>query len=107
MNKNTFDIKSRKEKGSKTQTLVFEGDLSFKNAVLIKKRMDALKITGDTIRFQLLNVDNLDITFIQMIYSLVSPLKNKGKEIEIISEIPEDMKKVLINAGFKEMTNKA
>ncbi len=70
MNNNKFDIKSRKEKGSKTQTLVLEGDLSFRNAVLIKKKLDTLKITGDTIRFQFLNVDNLDITLIQMIYSL-------------------------------------
>ncbi len=107
MNKNKFDIKSRKEKGSKIQTIILEGDLSFKNAVLIKKKMDTLKITGDTIRFQLLNVDNIDITFIQMIFSLVNPLKNKGKEIEFISELPEDMKKVLINAGFKEMTKTA
>ena len=103
MNKNKFNIKSRKEKGSKTQTLVLEGDLSFRNAALIKKKINAVKFSDDTISIHLTNVDNLDITIIQMLYSLSNKLGDQGKKTKIISELPEDLNKVIGNAGFKEL----
>ena len=102
-----FDIRSKKENGSKTQTLVLEGDLSIRNAALIKKKLAAVKFTGDIIRIHLNNVDNLDITIIQIMYSLVNTLENQGKKIEIYSELPDDLEKVLINAGFSEITKTA
>ena len=107
MNKKVFNIRSSKEKGSKTQTLVLEGDLSIRNAALIKKKLAAVKFTGDIIRIHLNNVDNLDITIIQIMYSLVNTLENQGKKIEIYSELPDDLEKVLINAGFSEITKTA
>ena len=105
MNNSNFKIKSRKEKGSRAQFLSFEGDLNIKNSFLIKKRMEAIKITGDPIRFHLSQVEDLDLTFIQLMYSFIDLLRSKGKEIAITSDLTEDMQKILINAGFKELTD--
>ena len=104
MNKKTFELRSLKKRGSDTQTLFLGGDLSIRNAALIKKKIEAVKFSGDNVIIHLTNVDKLDITIIQMLYSLINKLSHLGKETKILSELPEDLQKVMGNAGFKELT---
>ncbi len=103
MNKKTFEIRSLKKRGSNMQTLLLGGDLSTRNAARIKKKLDTVKFSGDTISIHLNNVDNLDITIIQMLYSLINSFISQGKNTKIIPELPEDLEKVVANAGFREL----
>ncbi|MCP4311681.1 MAG: hypothetical protein GY790_10495 [Bacteroidetes bacterium] len=103
MSKASFHNTIKRDKKTGIQTIVLGGDLSIRNAVAIQKKLNAVKYTGDVISIQLKNVENLDITIVQMVYSLTNTLAGQDKIFEINSELPEDLEKVLANAGFREM----
>jgi len=87
-------------KGAKGQTVVFEGDLGIKQTEAIKNTMQTLKFNSDVITLQLKNVEKLDITTIQNIRALKNMLTSKGKQVTVISEIPQEIERLLNNTGF-------
>jgi len=87
-------------KGAKGQTVVFEGDLGIKQTEAIKNTMQTLKFNSGVITLQLKNVEKLDITTIQNIRALKNMLTSKGKQVTVISEIPQEIERLLNNTGF-------
>ena len=79
--------------------------MSINNAVDLKKKICAAKMTSENIKIQISNIDNLDLTFIQLIYSLKNNLSELGKKVEIHSELPENTEKLLRNSGFNKIIN--
>ena len=100
-------MKSEKKKRSDNQTLSFGGDLSLRNAVSLKTKLDAVSFSCNTVGIHLKEVEILDITIIQILYSLIHELQSQGKEISLSIELSEDLQKVLSNAGFKTLINQS
>ncbi len=87
-------------KGSKGQTIVFEGDLGIKYTEAIRNTLKTLKFNSDIITLQLKNVEKLDITTIQNIRALRDALSGRGKKVTVTSELSQDIERLLLNTGF-------
>jgi ABC-type transporter Mla MlaB component len=105
MTKSTFHYKSTIEKETNTQRIVLKGDLSIRNAVNIKKKIRATKLTKENVKIQIIDVDNVDLTFIQLLISLKNSLIELGKNVEISSELPENAELLIRNSGFNKVMN--
>jgi hypothetical protein len=103
MKNKTFIIKTLYNKDSKSQTVVFEGDLGIKNAESIKTSVQTLKINSDSVSIHLKNVEKLDITTIQILRAMRFDLTGKGKKINIILELPHEIERLLNNTGFDKL----
>jgi anti-anti-sigma regulatory factor len=103
MKNKTFIIKTLNNKDPKSQTVVFEGDLGIKNAELIKTTVQALKFNSDTVSIQLKSVEKLDITTIQTLRAMKIALAGKGKKINMILELPNEIERLLKNTGFDKI----
>lgn len=105
MKKETFKLRSVSKKGSGIQVLNIQGDLSIKNAEKLKKKLDNMRFSGTALTINLSNVEILDITCIQILKSLAEDLLIQGRKINILTDLSEDLQRLLSNAGFKEFTN--
>jgi anti-anti-sigma regulatory factor len=101
MKNKTFNIKTSNNNSSKVQTILLEGDLSINNSVAIKKSVQAMSFTGDSVVIQIRNVDRMDITFLQTLKALKTSIEMNGKKTEINSEIPKEIELLLLSTGFE------
>jgi len=83
-------------------TVVIEKDLSINNIDPIKNELNEIVSKHKTIKVELRNIDNFDLTSVQLLYALK---KIPGKKVEITADIKEDLKNIIINSGFKEIIN--
>ena len=83
-------------------TVVIEKDLSINNIDPIKTELNEIVSKHKTIKVELKNIDNFDLTSVQLLYALK---KIPGKKVEITADIKEDLKNIIINSGFKEIIN--
>ena len=95
-------LKTSKGKGDKEVSVVIEKDFSINNIMPIKSEFTEILSKNNTINIELKDIENLDLTSVQLLYSLK---KFPGKKIEIQSNIKEDLKNIIINAGLKEIIN--
>ena len=100
MKNKTFIIKTINSKNAKEQSVVFQGDLGIKNAEAIKTGIQALTFNAASINIQLKNVEKLDVTTIQNIIALKESLTKSGKKVDVISELSQDIERLLTNTGF-------
>jgi hypothetical protein len=98
----TFNVHSRFDKKSKTQVLLLEGEFGLKYIDRIKSRIDSIHFDSSKITIELKDINSIDLSTIQLVYSLKKTLCDKGKTVNIISEIPEDIIPVLRNTGFHD-----
>jgi anti-anti-sigma regulatory factor len=103
MKNKTFIIKTLNSKDSKSQTVVFEGDLGIKNAEAIKNTVETLKLNSDTVSFHLKSVEKLDITTLQTIRAFSKVLTDKGKNISMVTDLPQEIERLLKNTGFDKI----
>lgn len=103
MKNRTFIIKTLNNKDSKGQTVIFEGDLGIKNAEPIKNTLQTLKISADIVSLHLKNVEKLDITTLQIIKAFKTSLSDKNKTISMITELPQEIERLLNNTGFDKI----
>jgi len=95
----TFSIMSLNSKG-KGQTILFEGDLGIKNSEAIRSTIQTMKFNSDNLTIQLRNVEKLDITSVQNIRALRKLLFSRGKKVTTVSELPQEIERLLTNTGF-------
>jgi len=100
MTKPNFNVHTRYDKKSKTQVLLLEGETGLKYIDRIKSRIDSINFESSKIIIELKDINSIDLSAIQLVYSLKKTLCEKGKMVEIVSEMPEDIIPVIRNAGF-------
>ena len=102
MNSKTFKLtvtKNRKDpaKGK----LTFEGDLTLKNIKEIKDKLFESTKAYKALNIQVKKVDNLDITFIQLLIAV----KKSFSKVTINTEIPKHAEGIINNSGLLEYLN--
>lgn len=103
MKNKTYIIKTINNKDSKSQTVVFEGDLGIKNAEVIKNTVQALRFNTDSVTIHLKSVEKMDITTIQILKAVKIALTAKGKKISMEMELPHEIERLLKNTGFDKI----
>ncbi len=94
------------EKNKNHAEITIEGELILQNAGELKKLIQK-NISGlDSAKIIIKNVDQTDITFIQIIEALKKQFKSHGQKLTIETEYPYDVKNLLTNAGFEAKTGK-
>ena len=105
MKEHNFYFKSSKDRKTNTSSVVLKGELSIRNASGILKKINGTKITGENVAIKVEDVDNMDITFIQLISSFSNTLKAQGREVTVESSLPEHTAKLIENSGLKGILN--
>jgi ABC-type transporter Mla MlaB component len=96
----TFSVHTRFDKKSNTQVLLLEGEFGLKYIDRIKSRIDSINFDSSKIVIELKDINSIDLSTVQLVYSLKKTLCDKGKTVNIVSEIPEDIIPIIRNAGF-------
>jgi len=102
MNTRTFKLTVTKNKKNPAEAkLNIEGDLTLKNIKEIKDKLIANTKAYKNLNIQVKKVDNLDITFIQLIISI----KKSFHKVLINTEIPDHAKGIISNSGLQKFLN--
>lgn len=93
-----FNIDYKKNNGE--LAIVFSGQLTISS---IKKMTQSLKTHIDNpekVSITTKDVENLDLTFIQLIQSIKNSGKKNGYQVSVSIKLPEDLSSLMVNAGF-------
>jgi len=89
-----------KKKGEKKTTIILEKELTIFSIEKIKDQIIDTYKSNEEIHFKLKDINNMDLTFIQLLFSLKqSAIKNK-KIVTVESELSEDILSLLKNADL-------
>ncbi len=103
--KETFTVKLKSNRKTGGQELLIEGDLGSANAEALKKKLQANEYTGD-LNITIQNVDSLDLTAIQLLYSTLKSLSVKGFHSTVSVALSDRHDAILRNTGFTEFIRK-
>ncbi|OFX73852.1 MAG: hypothetical protein A2X12_10310 [Bacteroidetes bacterium GWE2_29_8] len=79
------------------------GDLSIKNTQNIKENIIPVLNKYSIFEINLINVENIDLTFLQLLYSIKKKIEKDKKKIIFNTEIPDDMKMLIELSDFYEI----
>ena len=97
-----FIVRNKTDKKTKTQHLQLEGDMGISYIEKIKSKIDSINIELNEVIIELKNIYSFDLSTVQLVLSLKKTLVEKGKNVKIVSDMPEDIIPLLKNAGFNE-----
>jgi anti-anti-sigma regulatory factor len=92
---------SLRKKIKKTK-VILEGDLNINNVDAFVSLIEPIFNDYDYVDFYQREVTSLDLSHIQMLYHFQNSSQLKGKVVTVDSELNPELKRVIINAGFKE-----
>lgn len=102
MKKNTIEIMKEKKGEPRKGILTLDHEVTFTNAnelldnyIATKDKFDILVMQG--------NVDSLDLSGIQAIYSIRKSLRESNKTLSLGIKINEETKNLILRSGFKEI----
>jgi len=98
-NKNMQIIPSKK-KGEKKATIILEKELTIFSIEKIKDQIVDTFKNNHEIHFKLKDINNMDLTFIQFLFSLKQSAPRNKKVVSIESNISEDTLSLLNNADL-------
>lgn len=104
MKTQTYKVTASEVKKGKILEVIFEGDLSLKNAGAILKSLQALKTVCHTVVLKIRNVAKLDITTIQTIRVFKTKLSADGKDISVEAELSGETERLLKNSGINSIS---
>ena len=99
MNVAPFNI-SVDEKPDKT-IVSFSGQLIINHASKITELLKDKLNTNLDLEMVINNPDNLDVTVIQLIYSIKNSFLDKNKKVNIIGKLKAELETLVNNSGFK------
>lgn len=89
--------------GKSAVKVVIEGDLSIRNAQNLKEPLEAAFNKYDLFEVELQNITALDITSIQLMYSLKKAVRAKSKTMNLTLNVSEEIQNVLEYSGLTKI----
>jgi anti-anti-sigma regulatory factor len=102
MKKNTIDIMKEKKGEPRKGILTLENEITFANSKELLENYLASKDNFDVLVMQG-NIDNIDLTGIQAIFSIRKSLAKDGKSLSLSLKMNEETQNLILRAGFKEI----
>jgi anti-anti-sigma regulatory factor len=103
MKQKTFNCKINQGDNPGSLTLILEGDLGLRNSSAIGTFLNSTAFDCEKVTVHLKNVEKLDITTLQYIKALQQQLQASRVKTEIISDLPDELKRLLGNTGFSSL----
>jgi hypothetical protein len=98
-NKNIQIIPSKK-KGENKVSVVLENELTIFSIEKMREKIIESVLKYDEIDFQLKNVNNMDLTFIQLFYSIKVTSEKLNKKVVFNIDLANDVKSLFINSDL-------
>ena len=97
-------ITPSKRKKVKKTNIDLSGDLSIANIEKINEHIKPILVNYDFIDMYLTNVDNYDLSTIQLLYTytILHDTEDKSKMMKVIADLPIGLKKLTQACGFSE-----
>ena len=96
-------LEPSKRKKIRKIRVILEGDLTINNVDAFKTEIEPVFNDFDFVDFLHRDVTSLDLCHIQLMYQIQQHYETKSKTVTIDADLPTDLKKVVVNAGFKEL----
>ncbi len=90
MSKSNIQIKTSTKKGVKKAKVLLTDELNIYTIEGIKEEIINIVKRYDEIEFSTKDVKNMDITFVQLFYSIITSVKDKGKKVTFDIKLPEE-----------------
>jgi len=103
MSMDNYNIKYNNKKGA--LSIVFSGQLTINNIDKIAESLKSNLKKIKSVNISTDNVENIDLTFIQLLHSIIKSGKETGFEVNTSVNVPNDLKLLLTNAGFAGVTH--
>lgn len=100
-----IQIKPSKKKGEKKVSIVLENELTIFSIEKIREKIIESVLKYDEINFQLKNITNMDLTFIQLFHSIKVTSDKLNKKVTFNSDLSEDVKSLFINSDIYKVLN--
>ena len=78
----------------------FSGDLDIRNSDDIRKQLLALSPDTAQVKLILENTDNIDLSFLQLLYALILRLKKEKKIVVFSQELNDEYERIVRESGF-------
>ncbi len=83
-----------------TTYIEFSGDLNVKNSEKIKELLTALNPETDKIFISQKDTNNLDISYLQLLFAWVKKMTSLGKKVEFEHHLNDEYAKIVVESGF-------
>ncbi len=100
MSKKNKNIKIT-QKNKETVVLDFSDNLTIDEAISIKESLSETMGKGENILIKGKKINNIDLTFVQLLKSFERTCIKEGKNISIDLELPEEIQALLTNSGIQ------
>lgn len=89
--------------GKKAAGLLIKNELTINNISEVKQEIAPLISNYEHFSLSLREIENIDLSAVQLLYSLRQTLEKKGKGIELDLQLPDELRSIVENAGFKDL----
>ena len=98
-----IQIKPSKKKGEKRVSIILENELTIFSIEKMKESiLDAIN-KHDIIDFELKNISNMDLAFVQLFFSIKSSSESLNKKISINADLTDDINSLFNNSDLTKV----
>jgi MFS superfamily sulfate permease-like transporter len=98
-----IQIKPSKKKGENLVNIILENELTIFSIEIMKDKIIEAVMKYDQIGFELKNVNNIDLTYIQLLYSIKKTAEKLNKKVSFNVELSDDIKSLLNNSDLSKV----
>lgn len=81
--------------------MVFSGDLSVGRAAELQQQLLKASTTTPHVHVKVAEVDNLDLSFLQLLLSWAQSMKQSGKKLTFDFQLDEEFARIFEESGFR------
>ncbi len=104
MKKKNYKIDISGDKSGAKGIIQLEGDLSIINSKEIYEELKVSYNKFNHLTLKLKDVDNLDLSVVQLLYAIESEYSKKDKTVVIEAELDAEFKELFGKAGFEKLS---
>ena len=100
---NHIQIKPSKKKGESKVSIILENELTIFSIEAMKDKIIDAVNKYDIIEFNLKDINNMDLTFVQLFYSIKKSAESLNKEILFDVNMSDDIESLFINSDLNKV----
>ncbi|MBU8891908.1 MAG: STAS domain-containing protein [Bacteroidales bacterium] len=98
-----IQIKPSNKKGESSVSIIIENELTIFSVESMKDKIIEAVTKYDHIGFVLKTVNNMDLTFIQLLYSVKKTAETRNKKVSFDVELSDDIKTLFNNSDLSKV----
>ena len=83
--------------------IIYSGNLTLETVIELKEKIEPIYNKNSILKFEFIDVEEIDLSGIQMIYSLKKKNVTEQKNVQIHLEIANEMQNLLTRTGFTHL----